>query len=243
MVGKKTLIRLSLGALFLLSVTAPLYAQGKLSPCEPGPDMVKNPCTVTNIKPFVKADIMWFLFVGLIMVYPIRLMIAIANDWKDSQGGNSANFFVKLKQRSAQFVVGVILLLVAIYSGSIFKELQVNSVYQQFNIFSLLPVEHAYAQGVPAFMPGDPMDILLLFLQVLWKWLVFPIVIGAWFWAGFKYVAAQGSGEKIKEAHTVLLTVAVLTGTLIMIQGFVYAVKESIPNPSQSTAPQEKAKL
>lgn len=191
--------------------------------CIPGKTMAENKskCGISQIGNAIRATIR-----ASLQIFFIVLVIALAGSilfdfWKT---GASAQFYVENKKRVTGVVLGL-LGLAFMFGGSLdmLRELGVPEEYMNYASFllSLLPFEHAYAaETVKPLIGGSYIDIIMRGVKVLWTWIVFPIMIAGWFFAGFKYVAAQGSPEKIKEAHGVLTAIVLVTVFVLFVQGF-----------------------
>ncbi len=211
------LISLSFG--FVAAAEDPLASIA----CIPGKTLEENrsKCGISQIGNSIRATIR-----AALQIFFIVLLIALAGSilfdfWKT---GASAQFYVENKKRFTGVVVGL-LGLAFMFGGSLdmLRELGVPEEYMDYASFllSLLPIEHAYAaQTVKPLLGGSYLDIIMRGVKVLWTWIVFPIMIAGWFFAGFKYVAAQGSPEKIKEAHGVLTAIVLVTVFVLFVQGF-----------------------
>jgi hypothetical protein len=98
-------------------------------------------------------------------------------------------------------------------------------------------VQHAYAQvttqnassGSGTFT--NPLgvdnlyDFVLLLLNLVIKWFIYPAMLFAWLITGFRYVAAQGNPTKITEAHQWLWWSFIGTVVSVMLKGFAIALK------------------
>ena len=217
-------------ALSLFFVTlSPVFAQNPLDgiACQPGKTMAENKgkCGVDQIKETVKNLIRFVVKVVLIVALVVMVGSTLL-DFYQTKGG--PQFYIKSRAKIAGIVIGLLMLLAAFNLGSILKEAQINPQMLKYldYILSAMPIDRAYAQGPTSFFKSD-MDIwqiFLNFIKVLWTWLVFPAMVGGWFYAGFQYVGAQGNPEKIKDAHGTLLAIVLITVFVLFVQALLIAL-------------------
>ncbi len=69
---------------------------------------------------------------------------------------------------------------------------------------------------------------LILVVRLVIRWFVFPVIIFAWFFTGFKFVAAQGNPTKLNEARSYLWWTLIGTVIILLAQGFAYALRDTI---------------
>ncbi len=209
-----------------------VHAQNPLDgiACQPGKTMAENKgkCGVSQIKESVKKLLQ--LTVKVVLIVALVAMVgSTLFDFYQTRGG--PQFYLKSRAKIAGIVIGLILLAAAFNLGSILREAQVNPELLKYldYILSLMPIDRAYAQGATSFFTSDLnlWQIILAFVKVLWVWLVFPLMIGGWFYAGFQYVSAQGNPEKIKDAHGTLLAIVLITVFVLFVQALLISLIDS----------------
>ncbi len=215
-------------SLFFVTLS-PALAQNPLDgiACQPGKTMAENKskCGVDQIKETVKNLIRFVVKVVLIVALVVMVGSTLL-DFYQTRGG--PQFYIKSRAKIAGIVVGLLLLAAAFNLGSILRELQVNPNLLKYldYILSALPIDRAYAQGPTSFFTSDlgPWEIMLAFFKVFWNWIVFPAMVGGWFYAGFQYVGAQGNPEKIKDAHGTLLAILLITVFVLFVQALLISL-------------------
>ncbi len=198
--------------------------------CLPGKNMKENEskCSVSQAPAVIKAIIQGGLKIFFV-VLTITLVGSLLFDfWSTGASSGSTQFFLNSKKKIGGVVLGLLCLLF-MFGGSLdlLRDVGVSEDYLYWASYflSMLPIDHAYAAGeIKPLIDKPPLEILMNGIKVLWVWVVFPIMIAGWFFAGFKYVAAQGSPEKIKEAHGVLTAIVLVTVFVLFVQGFLSAL-------------------
>lgn len=71
-------------------------------------------------------------------------------------------------------------------------------------------------------------DVLVIFFQFAMRWILIPIIIGSWVWAGFLFIQAQGNPEKINHAREKLWNTLVKTLILMFALGIAFALRNTI---------------
>lgn len=158
--------------------------------------------------------------------------------------------FLREEQRSSElkeakekflYVVLGFILITAVVGGVIVAILQTIGVKSDFidpinNFFSYSFIDTAYAVTDTNLLLPNPTnvnnlyDFLLVMFQAVVRWFLFPAIIFAWFYAGASFVYAKGSPEKLKEARKNLLYVFAGTVIIMMLQGMLIALQETIRN-------------
>lgn len=200
-------------------------------------DQNQDGCKLSDIKPIWKNVVEIVLVLGTFSIFfmvcwtVIRIMFL-----KPSQSASEIN---EVKEKFFYAVIGFVII-VAIAGGFLFAVYETIGVNSEFlnalkKILSYSFIDTAYAAGanVNLLLPNPTnitnlYDFMLVIFQVLVRWFVFPAVIFAWFFVGASYVYAQGSPEKLKEAHKRLLYVFVGTVIIMALQGGLIALQTSI---------------
>ena len=227
---KRLFVSVILGSSFLFVGISPALAQQNPLDgiaCQPGRTMAENKgkCGVDQIKESVK-NLTKFVVKVVLIVALVAMVGGTLYDFYETRGG--PQFYTKSRTKIAGIVIGLLMLLAAFNLGSILKEAQINPQMLKYldYILSAMPIDRAYAQGPTSMFTSDLTlwQIILNFVKVLWTWLVFPAMVGGWFFAGFQYVAAQGSPEKIKDAHGTLLAVLLITVFILFVQALLISL-------------------
>jgi hypothetical protein len=226
---KSFFLSLFLASSLFFVALSPVFAQNPLDgiACQPGKTMAENKskCGVDQIKESVKNLIRFVVKVVLIVALVVMVGSTLF-DFYQTKGG--PQFYIKSRAKIAGIVVGLLLLAAAFNLGSILRELQVNPNLLKYldYILSSLPIDRAYAQGATSFFSSNLTlwEIILAFVKVIWTWLVFPLMVGGWFYAGFQYVGAQGNPEKVKDAHGTLLAIVLITVFVLFVQALLISL-------------------
>lgn len=196
-------------------------------------------CSLSDIKPIWKNIVeivlvfaTFAIFIGVSFTI-IRIMFL-----KDSQSASEIN---EAKEKFFYAVIGFVLI-VAIAGGFLFAVYQTIGVNSQIieaikKILAYSFVDTAYAAGanINLLLPNPTnvtnlYDFMLSVFQTLVRWFIFPAIIFAWFYVGALYVYAQGKPDKLKEAHKRLLYVLIGTVIIMVLQGALIALQQSVAN-------------
>jgi len=98
-------------------------------------------------------------------------------------------------------------------------------------IFSLNFIPHAFAETKlleNPLMVDDLYDFILSVLRLVMRFFIYPAFIVIWVWTGFSFVIAEGNPEALKKAKTLLVWAFGITVIVMMLQGFLFAVRASV---------------
>jgi len=97
-----------------------------------------------------------------------------------------------------------------------------------FNDTSLFGTLHAYAEGLPnPLVVNSVYDVAVILFQLSMRWIMVPVLIGSWVWAGFLFIQAQGAPEKIKYARERLWYSFIWTLVLMFTLGIAFAFRDT----------------
>ncbi len=149
----------------------------------------------------------------------------------------------ELKEAKEKFLYAIFgfIIIVAVGSGLVIAIYQTIGVKNDFiqaikNILSYSFIDTAYAGTDANLLLPSPTnitnlyDFLLVIFQAVVRWFIFPAIIFAWFYVGAAFVYAKGSPDKLKEARKNLLYVFAGTVIIMMLQGMLIALQETIKN-------------
>ncbi len=126
---------------------------------------------------------------------------------------------------------GLLMAVISTFATSKYKTFFEPFLYS-FNESPLFGIATAHAATATQHLPNalvvdTPYDVFVLLYQFAMRWVLIPIVIAAWVYSGFLFVAAQGSPEKIKEAKDRILKTAIWTIVLMLGLALAYAFRET----------------
>ena len=69
---------------------------------------------------------------------------------------------------------------------------------------------------------------IILVIDLIMNWFIFPVIVFAWFYAGFLFVKAQGNPGELKEARGWLWWTLIGTVIILLAKGFAIALSGTI---------------
>lgn len=70
-------------------------------------------------------------------------------------------------------------------------------------------------------------DVGVILFQLAMRWIMIPVLIGSWVWAGFLFIQAQGNPEKINYARQRLWYSFIWTLILMFVLGIAFAFRDT----------------
>jgi hypothetical protein len=190
-------------------------------------------CTIGQIGPVVKGVVALIISIGLPILF-IFVAYRFVMAWFSLQQGN-ANAYKDALQKAGNAIVGFIIVTVLI-GGGLYTILsffgvkpEILQILKLFTMGGIIP--HAYAQQtlLPNFGPGDTLyEFVLSAVRLVMKFFVYPALIVIWVWTGFSFVLAQGAPEALTKAKKWLMWAFVTTIVIMVLQGFLFALKNSV---------------
>lgn len=225
---------------FILALTfSSLYASGLAGTCGDGPDASTACNLTTNLSGVFKGALMFMLQVSALVMVLAFVMVGLGY----IQASDKAAQLQEAKRRLKNVVLGLLLLTVVASAAfvGVFKYIGVDAkVLDPLRILlqghallpSILPFAHAYAaDGDPLPNPlgvNNLMAFLVLLLKLVIQWIIFPILVAAWAFTGFKYVGAQGNPQKLADAHKYLWYTFIGTVIIMLAEGLATALSGTI---------------
>lgn len=180
-----------------------------------------------------KSAMLLVIYIGLPLLLAV-LSVRFIQAYFAVINGN-ANAYKELLSKAWSSFIGFILLCILLGGGA-YTILQFAGV-KEF-VLPLIKklgealVTHAYAQDAP-YLPNplqsdNFFDLILSILRLVMRFFVYPGLIVMWVWTGFSFVAAQGNPEGLNKAKKFLMWAFVSTIVIVMLQGFLLAVKATV---------------
>ncbi|MFA5132072.1 MAG: hypothetical protein WC444_01950 [Candidatus Paceibacterota bacterium] len=231
----KYILTALLASFFIVISFVPLYAQTSAYPTKSisGNDLcgatAQTECNVTNFKAMVSSLLSLFTVIGSVFVVLVLVVRMVMIVWARKDPSGAA--LKKVGYEAFQSLIGFVVVF-AIAAGALTFILKSFGV-QDFilKLFSEAFVTHAYAD-TGSLLPNPTTmnnlyDVLLSLARIIIRWFVYPSIVGMWLFSGFAYVYAQGKPEELKKAHSYTLLAAIITIAVVMVQGFVFAVRNT----------------
>jgi energy-converting hydrogenase Eha subunit F len=215
-----------------------LFAAGIVGDCGTG----ATACTLSDLGGVIKNFLYFLLTIAVSVIMVIIIVTSVRVMYAKS--ADKPTELKEAKDKLIRMAIGLALIIgaatVTTYVA-ILSDIGVKSEFLKiFDIFkgktSMIPyffIEHAYATDTAGKLP-NPTNIdnlysfLLALIALFVKWVVYPLVVLAWFITGFLFVKAQGNPEKLNEAKKFLLYTFAGTVVILMAQGLAIAVKDTI---------------
>lgn len=228
--------------MFFNLIVVPMSAFAITFPLAGGPDncgSYDNPCSlaVDFGKLIYKLEV-----VGVVLVGLFALVVLVFFIWKSLWASDSSAEKAKLNKQagviSISFFAAVFLGALFIAGMNAFVKSEYSALLKKFISMvgdtPILTTLHTYAADpfanhLPnALVVETPYDALIIFFQFAMRWILIPIVIGSWVWAGFLFIQAQGNPEKISHAREKLWNTLVKTLILMFALGIAFAFRNTI---------------
>jgi len=190
-------------------------------------------CSILDIFPLLKD-----VFVMSIVLLAFFAIIAIV--WAGVRGLTAKDQPAVLESTKKQLGVIVTSIVVAIlFIGGLAMAFWNAFVTQEYRTFfgrfsSLIEdtpvfgILHSYAAGLPnPLVVNSVYDVGILLFQLSMRWIMIPVLIGSWVWAGFLFIQAQGNPEKLKYARERLWYSFVWTIILMLVLGIAFAFRNT----------------
>ncbi len=190
-------------------------------------------CKVGDIGPLVKGLLGIVITIGLPLLF-IFVAYRFVTAWFALQQGN-ANAYKDALSKAGNAIVGF-LIVVVLVGGGLYALLSAFGVdpriLQILKLFSGGLFEHTYAasgQLLPNFTPNitNLYDFILNALRLVMQFFIYPALIVIWVWTGFSFVLAQGAPDALKKAKSWLLWAFITTLVIMVLQGFLVALRVS----------------
>ena len=191
-----------------------------------------NPCTVLEIFAELKD-----VFIYAVIVVAFFALLSFV--WIGVKGLTAADQPAVMAEAKKQGGNALIVLIVVIFFGSIFiafasalfKSEYVNFLKQFFSLLNdssfSIPVAHAQEHLPNPLVVNSVYDVGVIIYQLVMRWILIPVLIGSWVYAGFLFVAAQGNPGKIEHAKSRLLYSVIWTVVLMFVLGLAYAFRDT----------------
>jgi small-conductance mechanosensitive channel len=236
-------MKISKALIVTLALALPVafvYAQGGLA----GSCGTTEPCTLKDMGGVIKGALGFMLVIATMIITAMIIYSAV----RIMTVKDKAAELNEAKQRLTNVVLGIILIAIAASVTGYVALLALLGVNSKFldpiralfsffesgahSVLSILATQ-AYAQEPSTTLPNplgvtNLYDFLLVIIRTVMRWFVFPIIVASWFITGFKYVAAQGSPEKLLEAHKWLWWTFIGTVIIMLAEGFALALKGTV---------------
>lgn len=149
-----------------------------------------------------------------------------------------------INEEKKQILNSVTSILIAIFligglGLAFFKALTQSEYWTLFSKFlsyvsepSLFGATHVFAADAPKHLPNalvinSVYDLFVVLYQLAMRWIVIPVLIAAWVYSGFLFVASQGNSDKIKKAKERLWYSFVWTIVLLLVLGLAYSLRDT----------------
>ena len=196
-------------------------AKHGLIPCDPYSDVKSEQCSPKDAIKLMSTLANLFIYITVIALVVMVVISGVGYVYS----GNSAQYLAKWKKRIKNSVIALLIIVVAMglvlgilaaigMRAEVLQFLQgllANTSNTSFGIFN-----HAAAQdisdivdstvtddgvGYTNFFPNQTIpSLILLSVKFLVNYVAAPALVAATIWAGFLFVRAQGSSEKIQKA-------------------------------------------
>lgn len=198
---------------------------------------IYNVCKVTDIFAELKD-----VFIYAVIVVAFFALLSFV--WIGIKGLTAADQPAVMAEAKKQGGNALIVLIVVVFFGSLFiafasallKSEYVNFLRQLFSLINEssfgVSIAHAQAPATAQHLPNPLVvnsvyDVGVLIYQLVMRWILIPVLIGSWVWAGFLFVQAVGNPEKIKYAKSRLLYSVIWTVILLFVLGLAYALRDT----------------
>lgn len=196
-------------------------------------------CSITAIFTELKD-----VFIMAIVVIAFFALVALI--WTGVKGLTAEDqpAILQATRKQAGVIISSVLIAIFLIGGlamAFFKAFVKPEYYNFFgNFFSkiedtpILGTLHANAQ-VAAQTPSslNPLvvesvyDVAILLFQLAMRWIMIPVLIGSWVWAGFLFIQAQGNPERINYARQRLWYSFIWTLVLMFALGVAFAFRDT----------------
>ena len=183
----------------------------------------------------VKGVLALVISIGLPLLF-IFVAYRFVMAWFALQQGN-AGAYKEALQKAWQAIFGFLIVVILI-GGGLYTILaffgadpRVLKILQLFSITDFLPFQHAVAQErlLPNYGPGATLyEFILNALRLIMRFFIYPSLIVIWVWTGFSFVMAQGAPDALTKAKKWLLWAFITTLIIIVLQGFLLALRNSV---------------
>ncbi len=192
-------------------------------------------CTINNFKVFFNGIVLYGSVLLVVVLTALIFGRLIIGAKKLIIDGN-ASAWAEAKSQAGSSVIGYIILIFLIGGGIFWVFNSIGAAPWVTRIFNLFIsdsfIQNAYAADslFSNPLPGvtNVYDLVLTFVSLALRFVVYPILLGFWVYVGFSYVLAQGNPEKLNKVHSWLLVIVICTLALFMIQGFLVVVTNTV---------------
>ncbi len=226
------IISFFLASSFILVTATGVEAAGPISGSDVCGGSLATACKLDHLKVITKNIFTAVIAIGLPLL-AIFIAYRLVMAWYALAQGNPHAYrdaFKKIMDALLGFVI-----VVALMGGfflAILKFVGVEAFPLKLLevIFSAL-VPHAYAQSQGLLNPlavNDLYDFILSVLRLTMRFFIYPAFIVMWVWTGIQFVMAEGNPEALGKAKKWLLWAFVSTVLVMMLQGFLFAIRGSV---------------
>lgn len=224
------ILAILIAASFSLLTVSGVNAAGSISGSDVCGGTLAKACTLKDLQKITSNIMTAVIGIGL-PVLMIFVAYRLVTAWYALQQGNANAYreaFSKIMNALLGFVV-----VVALFGGfflAILKFVGVEAFPLKLLevIFGAL-VPHAYAQGLAnPLVVNDLYDFILSVLRLVMRFFIYPAFIVMWVWTGIQFVMAEGNPEALGKAKKWLLWAFVSTVLVMMLQGFLFAIRGSV---------------
>lgn len=188
-------------------------------------------CSITGIGDIVKKVLFLVISIGLPLLF-VFVAYRFVMAWFSLQQGN-ANAYKDAIKKAGNAILGFLIIVVLI-GGGLYTVLSFFGVKEEYlKILKLFTdagyFTHTYAQTQlpnPVNVP-NLYDFILKALSLVMKFFIYPALIVIWVWTGFSFVLAQGAPDALNKAKKWLMWAFITTLVIMVLQGFLYALRAS----------------
>lgn len=194
-------------------------------------------CSITALFPELKD-----IFIMAIVVIAFFALVAIV--WTGVRGLTAEDqpAILQATRKQAGVIISSVLIAIFLIGGlaMAFWKAFVKPEYQTFFSKFLSRIEdtsvfgtlHTYAAELPKGLPNPLVvnsvyDVAIILFQLAMRWIMVPVLIGSWVWAGFLFIQAQGNPERINYARQRLWYSFIWTLVLMFTLGIAFAFRDT----------------
>ncbi len=232
----RVIIAISLFSVFLFSSTAQLYALELGKPLAGDKRCGNpNPCPIKDIFSELK-DV---FIVAVIVVGLLAILAFVILGFKGLSASDQPAVLAEAKKQGGRALVVLIVLvffgsLVTVFLDALVKPEYTDFLKQLFSSFndSIFSIQSAYAQTQPKSLPNalvvdSVYDVGIIIYQLVMRWILIPVLIASWVWAGLLFVTAIGNPKKLEYAKSRLYYSVIWTVILMLVLGLAFAFRDT----------------
>lgn len=190
-------------------------------------------CSINAIFPELKD-----IFIMAIVVIAFFALVAIV--WTGVKGLTAEDqpAVLQATRKQAWVIISSVLIAIFLVGGlamafwNAFVKPEYRAIFNKFlsmiNDTSLFGTLHTYAAGLPnPLVVNSVYDVAIILFQLAMRWIMIPVLVGSWVWAGFLFIQAQGNPERINYARQRLWYSFIWTLVLMFTLGIAYAFRDT----------------